>query len=143
MIPAVLFQPQGKWPDVRRSSSCSFFRSHRFAGMQRSAVTYLVRSIGGASASLLMWLVFAAAHYELALVPFTSSIIMVFGSPDSPLTRPRSLIGGHILCSVVTLIVVSALGYAPWVSMPAVGFAMCLMLITRTLHPPAGMSIFV
>jgi CBS-domain-containing membrane protein len=90
-----------------------------------------------------MWLVCDAAHYELALVPFTTSIIMVFGSPDSPLTRPRNLIGGHILCSVVTLIVVSALGYAPWVSMVAVGFAMCLMMITRTLHPPAGMSIFV
>jgi CBS-domain-containing membrane protein len=76
-------------------------------------------------------------------MPFTTSIIMVFGSPDSPFTRPRNLIGGHILCGVVTLIAVSAFGYEPWVTMVAVGFAMCAMMITRTLHPPAGMSIFV
>jgi CBS-domain-containing membrane protein len=115
------------------------------ANLQRGWVVriYIIRSMGGATATLLMWVLCDAADYGIALVPFVTSIIMVFGSPESPLARPRNLIGGHIVSSAVTLLAVSVLGYEPWVSIVAVGIAMWLMLMTRTLHPPAGMSIFV
>lgn len=120
-------------------SVASDHRSRRW----RTVGTYLIRSTGGASATLLMWVLCDAAGYGIALVPFVTSIIMVFGAPESPHAQPRNLIAGHIISSAVALLTVSLLGYEPWVSIIAVGLATWFMLATRTLHPPAGMSILV
>lgn len=109
----------------------------------RLACIYLIRSIGGASATLLMWALCDASGYSIALVPFITSIVMIFGSPDSPQARARNVVGGHIIASAVTLASVSLLGYEPWVAIVAVGTGMWLMLITDTFHPPSGMSILV
>jgi CBS-domain-containing membrane protein len=122
---------------ARESVPAGNAHSHR----SRVARVYVIRSIGGATATLLMWVLCDAADYGIALVPFVTSIIMVFGSPESPLAQPRNLIGGHIISSAVTLLTVSVLGYQPWVSIVAGGLAMWLMLATRTLHLPAGMGV--
>ena len=62
------------------------------------------------------------------------------GSPDAEPAQPRALIGGHLVSTLVGLIVVQLTGPGPWVAALAVGLAMIAMHMTRTFHPPAGID---
>ncbi|MCW3478137.1 HPP family protein [Neisseriaceae bacterium JH1-16] len=72
------------------------------------------------------------------MAPFGASCVLVFGLPDSPLAQPRSIIGGHLIATLVGLVVLHTLGDAWWAAALAVGLALGLMQLTRTVHAPAG-----
>jgi CBS-domain-containing membrane protein len=95
---------------------------------------------GGAIAIGLMELLSARAAFPLMFVPFATSIVLVMGSPDAEPAQPRALIGGHLVSTVVGLVVVSITGPSPWAAAGAVGLAMAAMHLTRTFHPPAGID---
>jgi len=73
-------------------------------------------------------------------VPFATSIVLVLGSPEAEAAQPRALIGGHLLATLVGLVVVKLAGPQPWAAAIAVGIAMVAMHATRTFHPPAGID---
>ncbi len=64
--------------------------------------------------------------------------VLAFGVPDSPLAQPRSIIGGHLVSTLVGLVVLNTLGSSWWAGALAVGLALAAMQQTRTLHAPAG-----
>ncbi|MCY1546203.1 HPP family protein [compost metagenome] len=74
----------------------------------------------------------------LVLGSFGASCVMVFGFPDLPFSQPRNVLGGHLLCSLVGLIFLQAFGAHWWSLALAVGTAIALMMLSRTVHPPAG-----
>lgn len=74
----------------------------------------------------------------LVIAPFGASSVLLFGLPASPLARPRNVIGGHLLSSVIGLLVLIFVGHMPLALGLGVGLAIAGMLITDTTHPPAG-----
>lgn len=72
------------------------------------------------------------------MAPFGASCVLAFGLPDSPLAQPRSIIGGHLVTTLVGLIVLYLLGDSWWSEALAVGLALAAMQQTRTVHAPAG-----
>ena len=74
----------------------------------------------------------------LLMAPFGASCVLVFGAPASPLAQPRHVIGGHVLAAVIGLMAAWALGYGPLGTAIGVGAAIAAMMLTDTLHPPAG-----
>ncbi len=72
------------------------------------------------------------------MAPFGATMVIVFALPASPLAQPRNIVGGHLLAALVGLIVVSLFGVHSWSLGLAVGLAISLMMLTNTLHPPAG-----
>jgi CBS-domain-containing membrane protein len=62
----------------------------------------------------------------------------VFGYPDVPFSQPRNVIIGHFLSSLVGLVFLKVFGYQWWSVALALGTAIALMMLTRTVHPPAG-----
>jgi len=72
------------------------------------------------------------------MAPFGASCVLAFGLPDSPLAQPRSIVGGHLIATLVGLVVLHTLGDAWWAAAMAVGLALALMQLTRTVHAPAG-----
>lgn len=72
------------------------------------------------------------------MAPFGASCVLVFGLPDSPLAQPRSVLGGHVLSTLVGLLVLHSLGGSWWAQGLAVGLALAVMQQTRTVHAPAG-----
>src|SRR4029077_72688 len=50
------------------------------------------------------------------------------------------LVGGHLVSTLVGLLVVKLCGPAPWAAAVAVGLAMVAMHLTGTFHPPAGID---
>jgi CBS-domain-containing membrane protein len=74
----------------------------------------------------------------LVLGSFGASCVLVFGFPDVPFAQPRNVIAGHFLSSLIGLAFLAVFGPHWWSVAPAVGTAIAVMMLTRTVHPPAG-----
>ena len=74
----------------------------------------------------------------LVLGSFGASCVLVFGYPDVPFSQPRNVIAGHFISSLIGLVFLSVFGPHWWSVALAVGTAIALMMLTRTVHPPAG-----
>jgi CBS-domain-containing membrane protein len=74
----------------------------------------------------------------LILGSFGASCVMVFGFPDLPFSQPRNVLGGHLLSSFIGLAFLQLCGPHWWSLALAVGTAIALMMLSRTVHPPAG-----
>lgn len=72
------------------------------------------------------------------MAPFGASCVLVFGAHKSPLAQPRSVIGGHLIATFTGLVVLNLFGQTWWAPALGVGLAISLMLLTKTLHAPAG-----
>jgi CBS-domain-containing membrane protein len=73
-------------------------------------------------------------------IPFATSIVLVMGSPEAEAAQPRALVGGHVIATLVGLVVLNLTGPSPWAAAFAVGLAIASMQVTRTFHPPAGIN---
>ena len=76
----------------------------------------------------------------LLLVPFATSIVLVMGSPQVAAAQPRALIGGHLVATLIGLLVVKVTGPGVAAAAVAVGLAIVAMHLTRSFHPPAGID---
>lgn len=74
----------------------------------------------------------------LVLGSFGASCVLIFGYPDVPFSQPRNVIAGHVISSLVGLVFLTVFGPQWWAVALAVGTAIALMMLTRTVHPPAG-----
>ena len=96
--------------------------------------------IGSAVAIGGMVFLSAVFNYPLAIIPFATSIVLVISSPELRAAQPRALIGGHIVSTFAGLAMVKMVGPQPWAAAFAVGVAVLAMVLTDTLHPPAGID---
>lgn len=72
------------------------------------------------------------------MAPFGASCVLVFGLPESPLAQPRHVIGGHLIASMIGLILAGLLPATPLALAASMALALVAMQLTRTVHPPAG-----
>ena len=100
----------------------------------------LAGAAGGTVAIGLMEYFAARNTMPVMAVPFATSIVLVLGSPEAEAAQPRALIGGHLISTLVGLLMLYVAGPAPWAAALAVGIAMVAMHATRTFHPPAGID---
>jgi CBS-domain-containing membrane protein len=97
-------------------------------------------AVGGAIAIATMEAFSIRMTFPLMAIPFATSIVTVLGSPKAEPAQPRALIGGHLISTLVGLLIVKLCGPAPWAAALAVGLAMVAMHLTETFHPPAGID---
>lgn len=100
----------------------------------------LAGATGGAIAIASMEAFSARTEFPLMAIPFATSIVLVLGTPKAEPAQPRALIGGHLVSTLVGLLIVKLFGPTPWAAALAVGLAMLAMHLTRTFHPPAGID---
>lgn len=74
----------------------------------------------------------------LVLGSFGASCVLVFGYPDLPFSQPRNVVVGHVISSLVGLACMQLFGPQWWSVALAVGTSIALMMVTRSVHPPAG-----
>ncbi|MDI9334438.1 MAG: HPP family protein [Cytophagales bacterium] len=86
---------------------------------------------------LLAWL---SVHWQAALLmaPFGASCLLVFGYPDGFFSQPRHVVVGHVLSSLIGLLLLRLFGPAWWSLALAVATAVAAMMWLRVVHPPAG-----
>jgi CBS-domain-containing membrane protein len=100
----------------------------------------LAGAAGGAVAIGIMEALSVSTAFPLFAIPFATSIVLVLGSPQAAPAQPRALIGGHVVSTLIGLLVVKTFGPAAWAAALAVGLAMIVMHLTETFHPPAGID---
>jgi CBS-domain-containing membrane protein len=106
----------------------------------RAWLAVLAGAAGGGVAIGLMEAFAMRSAVPVMAIPFATSIVLVLGSPEVDAAQPRALIGGHLVATVVGLLVLKLAGPHPWAAAIAVALAMAAMHATRTFHPPAGID---
>jgi CBS-domain-containing membrane protein len=79
-----------------------------------------------------------ASQTAMILGSFGASCVLIFGYPDAPFSQPRNVILGHFISSLIGLLFIKIMGPHWWSVALAVGTAIAIMMLTRTVHPPAG-----
>lgn len=104
----------------------------------RTATRLIACSAGAAVAlGLVLWLVNPPST-PLLLASFGGTAVFLFGLTRAPAAQPRSLFGGHLGGALIGIAYFQAFGDATWVYMLALALTLVFMLITKTVHPPAG-----
>ncbi len=102
----------------------------------------LVQIVATAIALLLANAALSFTRHPWLLPSLGGSCIILFGMPRGIMAQPRSFFGGHLLATVTGLMfqmLHHLLGgpVAIWLAL-AVGTALAVMALTRTIHSPAG-----
>ena len=73
------------------------------------------------------------------IASFGSSMVLLFGYPESPFAKPKNIFFGHLLTAVVGIIFLNFIPLPIYIVLPlAVGFGVALMILFNVTHPPAG-----
>ena len=70
--------------------------------------------------------------------PFGASLVLVMAVHESPLASPRNVFFGHVLSASSGVLMFYFLGNSALSIALGLGFAISLMMLTKTVHPPAG-----
>jgi len=70
---------------------------------------------------------------------FGSSMVLLFGFPESPFAQPKNVFFGHLVSASVGVFFVNLIPLPIYISIAfAVGIGIFLMILFDVVHPPAG-----
>lgn len=98
----------------------------------------LKSGLGGLLAIACVHLLGDLSGQILVMAPFGATCVLLFAVPESPLSQPANVIGGHLVASSSGLLLSALLPIEWWSISFAVGLAIALMGAMRITHPPAG-----
>tara|TARA_B100000609_G_C16895714_1_gene271967 strand:- start:3 stop:464 length:462 start_codon:yes stop_codon:yes gene_type:complete len=72
------------------------------------------------------------------IASFGSTMVLLYGYPESPFAQPKNIFFGHLLTSLVGILFLN-IPLPLFISIPiAVGMGVGLMILLKVTHPPAG-----
>ena len=99
----------------------------------------LIAAIGGFSCILLLSYLDNFENIYIWLIPsFGASMVLVMSVHKSDLAQPKNIFFGHVISGLSGYFVLSFIGSNIFCIGLGVGLAIFLMMITKTVHPPAG-----
>ena len=73
------------------------------------------------------------------IASFGSTMVVLYGYPESPFAQPKNVFFGHVLTSVVGMFFLYFVPIPLYIVLPiAVGVGVALMILLNVPHPPAG-----
>ena len=102
----------------------------------KSFIAALFSTITIAALTLLTY----KTEYGVFLIAsFGSSMVVLFGYPESPFAQPKNIFFGHLLTSVIGVLFVIFIPLPIYIAIPiAVGAGIGFMILLNVPHPPAG-----
>ena len=73
------------------------------------------------------------------IASFGSSMVLLYGYPESPFAQPKNIFFGHFLTAFIGIIVLKFVPLPIYITIPmATGLWVCFMILLNVTHPPAG-----
>ena len=89
--------------------------------------------------SVLTILTYKTEYGIFLLASFGSSMVLLYGYPESPFAQPKNVFFGHLVTALVGLFFLNFVPLPIYIIIPlAVGFGVGLMIFLNVTHPPAG-----
>ena len=88
---------------------------------------------------LLTYLTYKTTFGLFLIASFGSSMVLLYGYPESPFAQPKNIFFGHLLTALVGIIISNFVPLPIFITIPiAVGLGVGLMILFNVTHPPAG-----
>ena len=88
---------------------------------------------------LLTYLTYKTTFGLFLIASFGSSMVLLYGYPESPFAQPKNIFFGHLLTALVGVIILNFVPMPIFITIPiAVGLGVGLMILFKVTHPPAG-----
>ena len=84
-------------------------------------------------------LTYKTSYGIFLIASFGSTMVLLYGYPDSPFAQPKNIILGHFLTAFIGVIFLNFIPLPIFINIPlAVGFGVMFMILLKVTHPPAG-----
>ena len=88
---------------------------------------------------ILTYLTYKTTLGLFLIASFGSSMVLLYGYPESPFAQPKNIFFGHLLTALVGVIILNFVSLPIFITIPiAVGLGVGLMILFNVTHPPAG-----
>ena len=88
---------------------------------------------------ILTLLTYKTEYGIFLIASFGSSMVLLYGYPESPFAQPKNVFFGHVLTTIVGMFFLYFIPLPLYLTIPlAVGFGVGLMILFNVTHPPAG-----
>ncbi|MGO9985513.1 MAG: HPP family protein [Rhodomicrobium sp.] len=75
---------------------------------------------------------------SMIVAPMGASAVLIYCVPESPLSQPAHVIGGHAVAAAAALLADHFLPGGPWTLAGSLAAIIVLLGLLRLTHPPAG-----
>ena len=87
----------------------------------------------------LTYLTYKTTFGLFLIASFGSTMVLLYGYPESPFAQPKNIFFGHLVTAVVGIAVLNFMPLPIYITIPiAVGLGVGLMIFLDVTHPPAG-----
>ncbi len=88
---------------------------------------------------ILTLLTYKTEYGVFLIASFGSSMVLLYGYPESPFAQPKNVFFGHVLTAIVGMFFLYFIPLPLYLNIPlAVGFGVGFMILFNVTHPPAG-----
>tara|TARA_B100000029_G_scaffold1076_1_gene1233 strand:+ start:577 stop:1041 length:465 start_codon:yes stop_codon:yes gene_type:complete len=88
---------------------------------------------------ILTLLTYKTSYGIFLIASFGSSMVLLYGYPESPFAQPKNIFFGHLITAIIGMVFLYSIQLPIYIIIPlAVGFGVGLMILMNVTHPPAG-----
>ena len=87
----------------------------------------------------LTYLTYQTTFGLFLIASFGSSMVLLYGFPESPFAQPKNIFFGHLITALIGILILKFLPFQLFITIPiAVGLGVSFMILFDITHPPAG-----
>lgn len=100
----------------------------------------IVSAAGGLIAMTIVSVIAVSLGYPMTLGPIGASCLLIFSAHKGLFSQPRHVVGGHLVATISALTIWDLLGRSHFTIGMTLAVVIILMILTKTVHPPAAAS---